>query len=194
MWLYLPTVSFGQDAFVNASFFNFRKIRDYLNFFKLQDKYRSDLPPFQAYSFISLSIQQCLLGCYYVLATMIDARNKTMSKRWYLSSAKFKKDIEYVDIGNCLPSRLSFLGLLKQAFLSSAIRQVKILAHELWEEVCWGAHHVLPEETSGSFCIPLMLLFMGHVSGTAASSSVQEWGWSSPWGSTELKQSGKWSQ
>lgn len=83
------SVSFGQDAFVNASLFNFRKIRDYLNFFLNYKTNIDQICHLSRYSFISLSIQQCLLSCYYVLATMIDARNKTMSKRWYLSSAKF---------------------------------------------------------------------------------------------------------
>lgn len=58
-------VSFGQDAFVNASF-NFRKIRlfEFL-FLKLQDKYRSDLPPFQVlfYQFIYSAVFIELLLC-----------------------------------------------------------------------------------------------------------------------------------
>lgn len=50
-----------------------------LFFFKLEDKYRPDLPPFRVliYQFI---YSMAFLNSNYVLATMIDAKNKRVSK------------------------------------------------------------------------------------------------------------------
>lgn len=143
MWLYLPLFPLDQDAFVNASLFNFRKTRDYLDFFLNYTTNIDQICHISGYSFISLSIQQCLLSCYYVLTI---ARYKTISKRWYLSSAKScrKKQSRWT-LSVVLSSRLSLRPSKHNSdwrvnsFLSSAIRQVKILANELWEEACWGA-------------------------------------------------------